>query len=33
MGTIAGDNTILVICDDDRKASRLERRIKTLARL
>jgi transcriptional regulator of arginine metabolism len=32
-GTIAGDNTILIICDDDRKANRLERRIKTLARL
>lgn len=33
LGTIAGDNTILVICGDERKADRIEKRLKKIARL
>jgi transcriptional regulator of arginine metabolism len=33
MGTIAGDDTILIICHDEAKASRVERRLKVIARL
>jgi arginine repressor len=33
MGSIAGDDTILLVCQNDRKASRVEKRIKLIARL
>jgi transcriptional regulator of arginine metabolism len=33
MGTIAGDDTILIICHDEAKAGRIERRLKAIARL
>jgi transcriptional regulator of arginine metabolism len=33
MGTIGGDDNILVICPDDNKAARIERRLKAIARL
>lgn len=33
LGTIAGDNTILVICGDERKADRVEKRLRKIARL
>ena len=33
MGTIAGDDTILIICHDETKAGRIERRLKAIARL
>ena len=33
LGTIAGDDTILIICHDETKAGRIERRLKAIARL
>jgi transcriptional regulator of arginine metabolism len=33
MGTIGGDDNILIICRDDSKAGRIERRLKAIARL
>lgn len=33
LGTIAGDNTILIICQDERRANKAEKRLKQLARL
>jgi len=33
VGTIAGDDTILIICNDDKKAGQVEQRIKLIARL
>ena len=33
LGTIAGDNTILVICGDERKADRVEKRLKKIGGL
>ncbi len=33
MGTIAGDDTILLVCHNDRKASQVEKRLKLIARL
>ncbi len=33
MGSIAGDDTILLVCQNDRKASQVEKRIKLIARL